>query len=91
VEVSTFRTDPRSCCGRHQGCDAVIEIAYVAAPQSEHRWLALLAIGSGKHVLIEKPIALTATEAEERLPRSPGPRKCSWRRRCGPAPCRSST
>ncbi len=45
--------------------DPGIDIVYVAAPHSEHRALALLAIAAGKHVLIEKPIALTAPEARE--------------------------
>jgi len=45
--------------------DPDIDIVYVAAPHSEHRALALLAIAAGKHVLVEKPIALTAAEARE--------------------------
>ena len=43
--------------------DPDIDVVYVAAPHSEHRALALLAIAAGKHVLIEKPIALNAREA----------------------------
>jgi predicted dehydrogenase len=45
--------------------DPAVEVIYIATPHSEHRRLALLAIDAGKHVLIEKPIALTAAEAEE--------------------------
>jgi predicted dehydrogenase len=45
--------------------DREVDIVYVAAPHSEHRALSLLAISAGKHVLIEKPIALSAAEAEE--------------------------
>lgn len=45
--------------------DPGIDVVYVAAPHSEHRTLALLAIAAGKHVLIEKPIAVTAAQAEE--------------------------
>jgi predicted dehydrogenase len=45
--------------------DPGIDIVYVAAPHSEHRKLALLAISAGKHVLIEKPIGLNATEARQ--------------------------
>ena len=45
--------------------DPGVDIVYVAAPHSQHRPLGLLAISAGKHVLIEKPIALSAAEAEE--------------------------
>jgi predicted dehydrogenase len=45
--------------------DPEVDVVYVAAPHSEHRALSLLAISAGKHVLIEKPIAVSATEAEE--------------------------
>jgi len=45
--------------------DAAVDVVYIAAPHSEHRSLALLAIAAGKHVLVEKPIALTAEQAEE--------------------------
>lgn len=45
--------------------DSQVDIVYIAAPHSEHRRLALLAIAAGKHVLVEKPIAVTAAEARE--------------------------
>ena len=45
--------------------DPDVEIVYIAAPHSEHRKLALLAIAAGKHVLVEKPIALNVGEARE--------------------------
>ncbi|MBC7589441.1 MAG: Gfo/Idh/MocA family oxidoreductase [Salinibacterium sp.] len=45
--------------------DPDIDVVYVSAPHSEHRDLALLAIAAGKHVLVEKPIALNAAEARE--------------------------
>lgn len=45
--------------------DPEIDIVYVAAPHSEHRRLALLAIAAGKPVLVEKPAALTAGDARE--------------------------
>ena len=41
--------------------DPEVDVVYVAAPHSEHKTLALLAIADGQHVLIEKPIALNAT------------------------------
>lgn len=45
--------------------DPGVDIVYVAAPHSEHLALGLLAIQAGKHVLIEKPIALSAREAQQ--------------------------
>ena len=45
--------------------DPDVEAVYIAAPHSEHRALALLAISAGKHVLIEKPIAVSLAEAED--------------------------
>lgn len=45
--------------------DAGVDIVYVAAPHSEHLALALLAIAAGKHVLVEKPIGLSAVQARE--------------------------
>ncbi len=45
--------------------DPEVDIVYVASPHSEHKRMALLAISAGKHVLVEKPIALTAADARE--------------------------
>ena len=45
--------------------DADIDVVYIASPHSEHRSMALLAITAGKHVLVEKPIALSAEQAGE--------------------------
>lgn len=45
--------------------DPEVDIVYVASPHSEHKRLALMAIAAGKHVLIEKPVAMTAAEARE--------------------------
>ncbi|KRE31002.1 Gfo/Idh/MocA family protein [Agromyces sp. Soil535] len=43
--------------------DPGVQVVYVAAPQSEHLHLGLLAIAAGKHVLIEKPLATNAADA----------------------------
>ncbi|MCU1586091.1 MAG: oxidoreductase [Microbacteriaceae bacterium] len=45
--------------------DPDIDVVYIAAPHSEHRRLALLAIAAGKHVLVEKPIGVNAGEARD--------------------------
>jgi predicted dehydrogenase len=57
---------PRAYGGYEQlVADPGVDAVYIAAPHSEHRTLALLAIAAGKHVLIEKPIALNSLEAGE--------------------------
>lgn len=45
--------------------DPEIDIIYVATPHNHHHPNALLAIDAGKHVLIEKPIAISEREAQE--------------------------
>ena len=42
-----------------------VDIVYIATLPSQHREHALLAIAAGKHVLIEKPVALDSLEAKE--------------------------
>jgi predicted dehydrogenase len=45
--------------------DPEVDVVYVATPHNLHHRHALLAIDAGKHVLVEKPIALNAAEATE--------------------------
>jgi predicted dehydrogenase len=47
--------------------DPEVDIVYVATTHPFHREQALMAIGAGKHVLIEKPLALNAAGAREVL------------------------
>jgi len=56
-----------SSYGDYEGAvtDPAVDVVYVAAPHTEHHRLALLAIRAGKHVLIEKPIAVSVAEASE--------------------------
>jgi predicted dehydrogenase len=47
--------------------DPDVDIVYVATTHPFHREQALMAIGAGKHVLIEKPLALNSPSAREVL------------------------
>ena len=40
-----------------------VDIVYIATPHTSHRELAELALQAGKHVLIEKPLAMTRDDA----------------------------
>jgi len=44
--------------------DAEVDVVYVATPHHVHLASALLAVGAGKHVLVEKPMGLDALEAQ---------------------------
>ncbi|MEV4737361.1 MULTISPECIES: Gfo/Idh/MocA family protein [unclassified Microbacterium] len=45
--------------------DPSVDIVYIATPNNVHRDHALAAIAAGKHVLVEKPIAMDAAQARE--------------------------
>ncbi|MDQ4491967.1 Gfo/Idh/MocA family oxidoreductase [Sinomonas sp. ASV486] len=45
--------------------DPDVDIVYVATPHTAHRDVALIALGAGRHVLVEKPIGISAAEAQE--------------------------
>ena len=45
--------------------DTQVDAVYIATPHSSHLEHALLAIGAGKHVLVEKSFARNAAEAEQ--------------------------
>ncbi|CAN5284140.1 Gfo/Idh/MocA family oxidoreductase [soil metagenome] len=45
--------------------DAEVDIVYIATPHTEHHACALAALAAGKHVLVEKPIGVNATQAAE--------------------------
>lgn len=50
--------------------DAELDAVYIATPNAHHAPLALAALAAGKHVLIEKPFALSALEAEAIIQRA---------------------
>lgn len=57
---------PRAYGGYEQlVADPEVDVVYVAAPHTEHRRLALLAIDAGKHVLVEKPMGVSAADAAD--------------------------
>lgn len=45
--------------------DPDVDVVYVATPHAFHHTHALLALNAGKHVLVEKPFAMNAREAQE--------------------------
>ncbi|KQV37030.1 Gfo/Idh/MocA family oxidoreductase [Rhizobium sp. Root1204] len=50
--------------------DPDVDIIYVATPHPQHVDAALLALNSGKHVLVEKPFTLNANEARKIVDRA---------------------
>ena len=45
--------------------DPDVDIVYVSTPHPMHAGAALLALGAGKHVLVEKPFTINAAEAQQ--------------------------
>jgi predicted dehydrogenase len=52
--------------GSYEGLvgDPAVDVVYVATPHNSHLPHALLALQSGKHTVVEKPLALNASQAE---------------------------
>ncbi len=55
--------------------DERIEAVVIATPAVTHARLALAALAAGKHVLVEKPLALASTEAEQVVSAAAGARR----------------
>lgn len=45
--------------------DPAVDVVYIASPHSEHHAQALVALRAGKHVLVEKPLALSLLQCSE--------------------------
>jgi len=61
--AQAYSFNPKVCRSISEGLDSV-DGFIIATPNSTHCELALQCIDAGKHVLIEKPLANTATEGE---------------------------
>ena len=70
--------------------DPTLDVIYVATPHNMHHEHVLLALGAGKHVLVEKPMALNRAQAAEMVALARR-RASSSPRPCGRTSCQSST
>jgi phthalate 4,5-cis-dihydrodiol dehydrogenase len=52
----------RACASAEELCASDVDVVYIATPHQFHAGQARLACGNGKHVLVEKPMALTLEE-----------------------------
>src|SRR5437879_2813647 len=66
--VSTFDADPaRSDAASFDETLEKSDAVYITAPNTRHAELALRAVGAGKHVFCEKPMATTLSDAQRLL------------------------
>ncbi|HWU03667.1 MAG TPA: oxidoreductase [Novosphingobium sp.] len=72
--IATSRADEVAALGGHIACvpdieallaDPAIELIVIATPSATHASLAMRALAAGKHVVVDKPMALSLAEARE--------------------------
>ncbi len=63
--ASEFGVERRYTCSAELAGDAEVDAVIVATPNDLHAPLACEMLAAGKHVLVEKPLALDATQARE--------------------------
>jgi UDP-N-acetyl-2-amino-2-deoxyglucuronate dehydrogenase len=74
--VSSRRAETAAAVGREEGCDFTsdpealvrrpdLDLVSITSSSGSHARLALAAIAAGKHVVIEKPMAMNAAEARQ--------------------------
>lgn len=49
----------------HLAADNSFKVVYIATPNALHHWQATICLGAGKHVILEKPATLNATQLVE--------------------------
>ncbi len=64
-EAVAAKFDARACASVEELLDSGVDAVYVASPASAHCAQVRACADAGKHVLCEKPLALTANEAEQ--------------------------
>ena len=57
--------------------DPDVDVVYVASVHNDHFASARLCLEAGKSVLVEKPLTITAAEAEELIESGPASADCS--------------
>ncbi len=63
--LSEMHPAVRTCCDYEQLLAADVDAVVIATPPATHHKMALQALRAGKHVLVEKPLATSVSEAEE--------------------------
>lgn len=63
--AKAFNIAKAHACYEALAADPNVDIIYIATPHPQHVAAAKLALNAGKHILVEKPFTINATEARE--------------------------